>query len=83
MRTFQILIDSVEKVLDFNQIIDGCEFDVDLGNGHTYVDAKSLVGIFSLPLYGPLQVVIHADRESSNQLEARLEDYIVRGVSMK
>lgn len=54
MATFRILIDSVDKALDFNKIVDQCEFNVDLVNGRTYVDAKSLVGIFSLPLYRPL-----------------------------
>ena len=42
MATFRILIDSVDKALDFNKIVDQCEFNVDLVNGRTYVDAKSL-----------------------------------------
>lgn len=80
MATFLILLDSMDKVMNFNKIIDNCEFEVDLGNGRTYVDAKSLVGIFSLPLYQPLRVVVHADQEKSEKLAERLAEYVVENV---
>ena len=71
MATFRILIDSVDKALDFN---------VDLVNGRTYVDAKSLVGIFSLPLYRPLEVIAYADQASTQALEERLAEYVIEPV---
>lgn len=82
MATFPILIDSVDKVLNFNKIISSCEFEVDLVNGRTYVDAKSLVGIFSLPLYQPLDVIVHADQEASEKLAERLQEYVVGNVTV-
>ena len=81
MATFQILINSVDKALNFNKIVDECEFNVDLVNGRTYVDAKSLVGIFSLPLYRPLEVIAYADREATDKLEEMLAEYVVAPVS--
>lgn len=83
MAVYEVLINSVEKALDFNKIIDRCECDVDLVNGHTYVDAKSLVGIFSLPLYKPLEVIIHADEPLSSQIEQQLSSYIVKKVVLE
>ena len=80
MATFRILIDSVDKALDFNKIVDQCEFNVDLVNGRTYVDAKSLVGIFSLPLYRPLEVIAYADQASTQALEERLTEYVIERV---
>ena len=80
MATFRILIDSVDKALDFNKIVDQCEFNVDLVNGRTYVDAKSLVGIFSLPLYRPLEVIAYADQASTQALEERLAEYVIEPV---
>lgn len=80
MATFRILIDSVDKALDFNKIVDQCEFNVDLVNGRTYVDAKSLVGIFSLPLYRSLEVIAYADQASTQALEERLAEYVIEPV---
>ena len=42
-------------------LANGCAFDVDLVSGRYAVDAKSIMGIFSLNLDKPVKLVVHSD----------------------
>lgn len=59
MLTVSVLLDSVEKVQRFVSAISryACGFDIE--SGHSSVDAKSLVGIFSLDISQPLHLTIN------------------------
>ena len=69
MLTVSILLDSVEKVQRFVSKISrySCSFDVVSGN--SFVDGKSLVGLFSLDISRPLQLTINGG-------ESEIEDVL-------
>jgi phosphocarrier protein HPr len=61
MKTFHIMLKSINDVKDFVNIVNRYDFDVDLTSGRYIVDAKSIMGIFSLDLSKPIKVEAHAD----------------------
>lgn len=61
MTTVNILIDSVEKVKKFSSILSKEGPECDLVQGVHILDAKSIMGIFSLDITKPIQLDIHAD----------------------
>ncbi len=61
MVTFHIMLKSINDVKDFVNIVNRYDFDVDLTSGRYIVDAKSIMGIFSLDLSKPIKVEAHAD----------------------
>ena len=61
MTTFNILLKSINDVKDFVNIVNKYDFDVDLTSGRYIVDAKSIMGIFSLDLSKPIKVEVHKD----------------------
>ncbi|HOK43581.1 MAG TPA: HPr family phosphocarrier protein [Thermoclostridium caenicola] len=61
MNTFNILLKSINDVKDFVNIVNKYDFDVDLTSGRYIVDAKSIMGIFSLDLSKPIKMEIHGD----------------------
>jgi phosphocarrier protein HPr len=61
MKTFNILLKSINDVKDFVNIVNKYDFDVDLTSGRYIVDAKSIMGIFSLDLSKPIKVEIRDD----------------------
>ncbi|NLO40816.1 MAG: HPr family phosphocarrier protein [Ruminiclostridium sp.] len=61
MITFHIMLKSINDVKDFVNIVNRYDFDVDLTSGRYIVDAKSIMGIFSLDLSKPIKVEAHAD----------------------
>ena len=61
MKTFNIVLNSIVDVKNFVNIVNKYDFEVDLTSGRYVVDAKSIMGIFSLDLGKPIQVEIHTD----------------------
>jgi len=55
------MLKSINDVKDFVNIVNKYDFDVDLTSGRYIVDAKSIMGIFSLDLSKPIKVEAHSD----------------------
>lgn len=76
MKTVTISLNSIEKVKSFVNAIAQFDFDFDLVSGRYVIDAKSIMGIFSLDLSKPIQLNIHTDSDLSPVMTA-LEPYLV------
>ena len=61
MKTFSIMLSSINDVKNFVNIVNKYDFDVDLTSDRYVVDAKSIMGIFSLDLTKAIKVEIHSD----------------------
>lgn len=61
MKSMTVLLSTINDVKEFVNIVSQYEFDVDLVSGRYAVDAKSIMGIFSLDLSKPIDVNIHSD----------------------
>ena len=76
MKTFNLMLNSINDVKDFVNIVSKYDFDVDLTSGRYVVDAKSIMGIFSLDLSKPIKVVVHSD--DCADLMAELDKYMIK-----
>ncbi len=74
MKTCNILLSSINDVKNFVNIVSRFDYDIDLASGRYKVDAKSIMGIFSLDLSKPIGVEIHSD--SCDDLMEALSPYI-------
>ena len=61
MKSVKVHLDTIDKVKGFVNLISVCEGDFDLSSGRYVVDAKSIMGIFSLDLSKNLTLNIHND----------------------
>ena len=61
MKTFNLSLNCINDVKDFVNIVSKYDFDIDLISGRYVVDAKSIMGIFSLDLSKPIKAEIHSD----------------------
>ena len=68
-----LYLDTVEKVKNFVDLITPYPYEIDVCSGRFVVNAKSILGIFSLDTSQPVEVVIHA--EDCAALLERLEPY--------
>lgn len=59
MYSTMVLLNSIENVKKFISIVDQCPYDVDLVSGRYVIDAKSIMGIFSLDLSKPIPLHVH------------------------
>ena len=76
MKTVQISLHSIDKVKSFVNDITKFDYDFDLVSGRYVIDAKSIMGIFSLDLSKPLELRVHSD--DCDELMAELDKYIVK-----
>ena len=61
MKTYTIMINSIVDAKTFVNIVNMCDFDIDLESGRYIVDAKSIMGIFSLDLSKPIKMNVYTD----------------------
>ena len=76
MKSVEISLNSIDKVKSFVNEIAKFDSDFDLVSGRYVIDAKSIVGIFSLDLSKPIDLNIHADTDIDTIL-AVLAPYMV------
>ena len=76
MASVTIRLNSIGEVKEFNRIAATVPGDVDLHSGRYCVDAKSIMGIFSLDLSKPIELVIHAE-DHLDEIMDILKPYIV------
>ena len=76
MKTVRVCLDSIDKVKGFVNDISRFNTDFDLISGRYVIDAKSIMGIFSLDLSKPIELTIHESDEIDEILKA-LQPYAV------
>lgn len=76
MKSLNIKLDSIDKVKDFVNTINTFDGDFDLASNRYVVDAKSIMGIFSLDVSTVLRLDVHEDDEF-DAVKSALSAYIV------
>ncbi|MDD6207892.1 MAG: HPr family phosphocarrier protein [Clostridiales bacterium] len=76
MKTVKISLNSIDKVKSFVNEISKFDSEFDLVSGRYVIDAKSIMGIFSLDLSKPIDLNIHS--EDADEILNVLAPYIVQ-----
>lgn len=75
MKSVKISLKMAESVKNFVNIVSKYPYDIDLHSGRFIIDAKSVLGIFSLDLSKPIVLEIYENE--CDDLLNELKDYIV------
>ncbi len=75
MTNLKIKLDTINAVKEFVSLTNLCPYDIDLVSGRYVVDAKSLMGIFSLDLAKPIELEIFSD--DCRDFVEKLQKFIV------
>lgn len=76
MKTIKVSLNSIDKVKVFVNSVSKYDSDFDLISGRYVIDAKSIMGIFSLDLSKPIELTIHDDAVV-DEVVASLKDFII------
>lgn len=77
MKTVKISLNSIDKVKAFVNEVTKYDAEFDLVSGRYVIDAKSIMGIFSLDLSKPIDLNIHSENNIAEIL-AKLDEFIVK-----
>lgn len=69
-------LQAINDVKEFVNIVMKYDFDIDLVSGRYAIDAKSIMGIFSLDLSKPIQLNAHTD--NADKFLAEIDKFIVK-----
>lgn len=72
----KVKLEEISEIQEFNRICFQFDCDMDLVGGKYYVDAKSIMGIFSLNLDLPLELI--ADTDDEKLVEEKFAKYIIK-----
>ena len=75
MTTANILLSTIDSVKKFVSVVNSYDFEVDLVSGRYKINAKSIMGIFSLDLSQPITMEVHSDEAEAFMKE--IEPFIV------
>ena len=75
MKTVNIILGTINDVKKFVNAVATYDFDVDLVSGRYAIDAKSIMGIFSLDLSKKIELQAHT--EDATAFFADIKDFIV------
>lgn len=78
MKKVMITLSSIDDVKVFVNEINMLPFDADLVSGRYTVDAKSIMGIFSLNLSQPIELAIHSDNDKAcEKFISKISNFVV------
>ena len=75
MTTFKISLQAINDVKEFVNTVMKFDFDIDLVSGRYAIDAKSIMGIFSLDLSKPITLNAHTD--DASVLRKEIDKFII------
>ena len=74
-----IKLKTINDIKEFVAIATACNFDVDLAAGRYVVDAKSIMGIFSLDLSKNIELTAHTENaDEAEKFFEKIKHYIVK-----
>ena len=76
MKQVKIQLSSIQDVRDFVNLMASQTMDIDLTSGRYTVDAKSIMGIFSLDLLSPILLTAHSD--DCDKLLADIDRFLIK-----
>lgn len=76
MKTVKISLNSIDKVKTFVNVINRYSAEFDLVSGRYVIDAKSIMGIFSLDISKPIDLNIH-NADNLEEIMDSLTPYLV------
>lgn len=76
MSEITVLLNEIDKVKSFVNVTIKFDADMDLISGRYIIDAKSIMGIFSMDLSKPVVLKIHEEGEKAEEIVKALEEYV-------
>ena len=76
MKEISIKLSNVQDIREFVNLVILADYDVDLVQGRYVIDAKSIMGIFSLDLSKNIDLNIHAE-DNIDEVMDILKPYLV------
>ena len=77
MKEVNILLNTIEKATNFVHLSNLAPFDIDIQSGRYLMDAKSIMGLFSIDLRNPLKLrIVSDDNKAIDRYLESIKEYL-------
>jgi len=78
MKSYTVHLSSISDVKAFVSAASSLPCDIDIISGRYVIDAKSIMGIFSIDLAKPVKVELHGTEQDAAKFESLIENCLVK-----
>ena len=76
MKGIKVSLTNINDISKFNKAVSKFDYDVDVSSGRYLVNAKSLMGLYSLDLSKPIEILV--DAENYDEIYGLVKDWIAK-----
>lgn len=78
MREVKIMIKTVEKIVEFVNIMERLSVNADLGQGRVKVDARSMIGVMAMDTTYPITLSTNESDDIIDDVLKRIDAFLVK-----
>lgn len=78
MREVKIMLKTVEKIVEFVNIMERLSVNADLGQGRVKVDARSMIGVMAMDTTHPIILSINESDDIIDDVLKRIDAFLVK-----
>ena len=76
MKGIKLSLNNINDISKFNKAVSKLDYDVDVSSGRYLVNAKSLMGLYSLDLSEPIEILV--DAENYDEIYGLVKDWVAK-----
>lgn len=78
VKEVKVMLTSVEKIVEFVNIMERLSINADLGQGNVKIDARSMIGVMAMDTTAPITLSINENDDTTNELLTKIESFLVK-----
>ena len=77
MKQVKVLLNDVDRIVEFVNILERANVNADLGQGNIKIDARSMIGVMTMDTRNPISLMINENDEKADMVLEKIKSYIV------
>ena len=77
MKQVKVLLNEVDRIVEFVNILERANVNADLGQGNIKIDARSMIGVMTMDTKNPVTLMINENDEKADMVLEKIKSYIV------
>ena len=78
MKEVKVMLTSVERIVEFVNIMERLSINADLGQGNVKIDARSMIGVMAMDTTSPITLSISENDDTTKELLTKIDSFLVK-----
>ena len=78
MKDVKVMLNGVEKIVEFVNIMERLGINADLGQGNARIDARSMIGVMAIDTTAPIILSINESDDIIAEVMKKIDSFVVK-----